>query len=133
MSMYGHDHAHATRFSIWRERGGERKLVYEDFDWFDPTSFAYNSVTDNPQPDRDLLLPGASSGILDVQTDDVVYWECEVVNDSEVYLPYRNEALTGEMCNIFGDGIGGARWGDNWGGQGDSDGVEIPIDEYEAR
>jgi len=132
MSLYGHYHAHTTRFSIWRERAGERKLVYEDFDWFDPSTFAYNSVVENPEPDRELLLPGASTGILELQNDDVLYWECEVVNDSDVYLPYANEAYTAEMCNVFGDGIGGARFGDQLGGGGFSRGRAIPIEDYEG-
>jgi len=127
VSLYGHYHAHTTRFSIWRERAGERLLVYEDFDWFDPTTFAYNSITENPEPDRALLNPGASTGVLEFEEGDVVHWECEVLNDSEVPLPYRNEALTGEMCNVFGESVGPGRIGRSL--RDDSPGIEVPVEQ----
>jgi len=128
VSIFGHYHAHTTRFSVWKKSGDEHTLVYEDYDWFDPANFNYNSITDNPTPDRDLLLPGASSGILDLDESDEMYWECEVVNDSEVTLTFSDQALTGEMCNVFGEFIGDADLA--VAGQ---DGDDMSIDEWRER
>lgn len=130
MNMFGHYHANATRFSIWRVRDGQRELLYEDFNWFDPTTFAFDSVTVNPVPDASIFRSGARSGILEFQNNDVMYWECEVENNTDVDLRYRNEAITGQMCNVFGQGLGAARFGDGLNGAGYSRGVAIPIDQY---
>lgn len=127
VNFFGHSHAHTTRFSIWREHDGERDLQYEDFDWFDPTTFAYNSVVQNPESDRERGIPGAASGILAFQKGDKLYWECEVVNDSDVDLSFSDQAITGEMCNVFGEMIGSGGINNPSAG---SPGIEIPIDVY---
>jgi len=125
VSIFGHYHAHTTRFSVWHRKAAGEELVYEDFDWFDPATLNYDSLTVNPEPDRDLLIPGGHTGILDFEPGDEMYWECEVVNESDSILYFANEAFTGEMCNVFGEYIGG-------GGLATASypGREMPYDEY---
>jgi hypothetical protein len=102
IDIYGHFHAHTTRFSAWRTRGEERLDFYEVYDWHDTPTFQYDRVTENPTPDPELLRAGGHSGVLDLKAGDVIEWECEVDNTSEVTLRYSNELETGEMCNLFG-------------------------------
>jgi hypothetical protein len=77
-------------------------LFYEVYDWHDTATLAYDTVTDNPSPDPKTLTPGGMSGIVDVKDGDVLEWECEIHNTTDVTLRYRNELNTGEMCNLFG-------------------------------
>ena len=109
VSIFGHRHANTDRFTVWSHRGGEKKLVYEDYDWDEPAELFYNSVIQNGDPNPATNRPGGYSGILNLQAGDRLEWECEVNNRSGVELTFRNEVFTGEMCNIFGSTSGGAR------------------------
>jgi hypothetical protein len=106
LNLFGHMHAHGVRFSAWRTRGDEKLLLLEDYDWFDPRVFTFDSVTENSDPNPEKLIPGATSGILNFEIGDSLDYQCEVWNDSETVLRYRNEVETGEMCNIFGEFVG---------------------------
>jgi hypothetical protein len=107
LNLYGHMHAHGVRFTAWRVREGEEPLLLlEDYDWFDPRVFTFDSITKNAKPDPEKLTPGAMTGILELVPGDRLDYQCEVWNDSENVLRYRNEVNTGEMCNIFGEFIG---------------------------
>lgn len=103
LNLYGHMHGHGVRFSAWRIRDGESLLILEDYDWFDPIVIRYDSITENSPPDRDNQIPGGYSGVLEFEEGDQLQWQCEVHNDSDVTLTFRNEAFRGEMCNIFGE------------------------------
>jgi hypothetical protein len=109
LSMYGHRHAAAVRFSAYRTRGGQRTLVYQDFNWEEPAVFEFNSTTRNPVPDPSTKIAAAFSGDLDLTPGDVLEWECEVHNTQATTITYgANEALDSEMCILIGDVIGPA-------------------------
>jgi hypothetical protein len=106
MSLLGHYHAHGKRFtaSLKRKSTGMIEKVFEMFDYLDPATFEYNSITSNP-----MFAPNtsaATSGILEVKDGDILQWECHIINDSDVALAFTNEVKTGEMCNIWGYSVG---------------------------
>jgi hypothetical protein len=105
VSLFGHRHAHTTRFSAWAHRAGVRELIYEDYDWQEPTELTYNSVVKNPAADPARRKAGGASGILDFAVGDTLEWECEIDNTSDQILRFRNEVYTGEMCNVFGSSV----------------------------
>jgi hypothetical protein len=107
VSIFGHRHANTDRFTVWHHHDGERTLVYEDYDWREPTELSYNSVVQNPAPDREAGIPGGTSGILMLEQGDMLEWECEVNNRSGETLTFGNEVFTREMCNVFGGTAGG--------------------------
>ena len=116
VSLYGHRHAHTKRFTIWANRAATgRETIYEDYDWKEPTELSYNSVVQNPAPDPVGLKAGGVSGILNFEVGDTMEWECEIDNDSDKVLTFRNEVFTGEMCNIFGSSVATSIF---WGGRG---------------
>lgn len=103
ISLYGHYHAHALRFGVWLARAsGERISVYESFDWADIPVYQFDSISSNPQPDVDARLDGASSGLLRVEAGDELHFLCDIRNDSMQALRFADEAITGEMCILFG-------------------------------
>ena len=110
VSIFGHRHAYTKRFSVWAHRSGQRELIYEDYDWLDPTELFYNSVVQNPPPDPDKLSAGGVSGIINLVPGDKLEWECEVDNTSDNVLNFRNAVYEGEMCNVFGSMVGGTFW-----------------------
>jgi hypothetical protein len=135
VSLFGHRHAHTTRFSVWATRGGERELVYEDYDWKEAVEITYNSVVQNDVPDAPTSRPGGYSGILNLVAGDVIDFECEVDNtaarNAELAqeapdlgldvnpptLTFANEVYTAEMCNLFGSMVnpsGGALTDQFW-------------------
>ena len=106
LDMYGHRHAHNVRFSVWRNRGPQRDLVYDGFDWKDPLVLEFSTVTKNAAPDDATHREGGWTGILDLLKDDVLEWECEVNNDSANTLLSTNETIKGEMCILVGETVG---------------------------
>jgi hypothetical protein len=106
MSLLGHYHAHGTHFtaSIRRKATGMVEKVFEMYDYQDPATFEYDTVTKNPT--FTASAAGAVSGLLDVKAGDVILWDCHIVNDSNVTLTYTNEVKTGEMCNLWGSTLG---------------------------
>ena len=106
LQLLGHYHAHGKQFtaSIKRKGSDNPEKVFEMFDYLDPATFDYNTVTENPQ-----FRPGAAgavSGVLEVKDGDVLMWDCHIINDDMVPLRYVNEVKTGEMCNVWGYSIG---------------------------
>jgi hypothetical protein len=106
LTMYGHRHANAPRFSAWLVRGGQRELVYESLDWAEPSVLEFNSITNNPAPDREAGTDGGHSGILELQTGDTLEWECEVRNEHDFALRFGNQTYDSEMCILIGDTVG---------------------------
>lgn len=106
LSMYGHRHANALRFSTWRVRGGQRTQIYEDYDWTDPTVLEFNTAVTNRPPDPASKTGGGWSGVLDLQAGDTLEWECEVDNTTNGVLRFTNETVAGEMCILIGDAVG---------------------------
>ena len=102
VSLTGHVHAHTTRFSAWTVRGGTRELVFEMYNWSDPATLRFNTVTQNVAADPVRLIDGGHTGLLYLDAGDSVEWECEVHNDSNTTLRFANEAYTAEMCIAFG-------------------------------
>jgi hypothetical protein len=104
-SLLGHYHAHGKRFTAFLNRaGGTREKVFEMYDYQDPRTFQYDSVTTNPAFSDSAA--GAYTGTLMVKAGDTLDWECHIVNDSNVGLTYTNMVKTGEMCNLWGTSIG---------------------------
>jgi hypothetical protein len=105
IQLLGHYHSHGKRFTAWINRaGGERQKVFEMYDYLDPKTFDYDTITTNPM--FSTSAAGAFSGVLDVKAGDSLDWECDINNDSDVALTYTNEVKTGEMCNIWGESVG---------------------------
>jgi len=106
LQLLGHYHAHGKQFtaSIKRKGSDSGMKVFEMFDYLEPATFDYNTVTDNPEFSQGA--PGAVSGVLEVQDGDILMWDCHIINDDMVPLRYVNEVKTGEMCNVWGYSIG---------------------------
>jgi hypothetical protein len=106
LTTYGHRHAHADRFSVWRVRSSERLLVYESYSWEEPLVLEYNSLTENAVSDAATRTDGGYSGILDLLPGDALEWECEIHNTSDATLRFANLVYEGEMCILVGDTLG---------------------------
>jgi hypothetical protein len=106
MSLLGHYHAHGKQFtaSIKHKSDSAVEKVFEMFDYLEPATFDYNTVTTNPKFSDGAA--GAMSGVLKVKDGDILMWDCHIINDSDVPLKYVNEVKTGEMCNVWGYSIG---------------------------
>jgi len=105
LNLLGHYHAHGVRFGASLKRGDADPVkVFEMYDYRDPATFEYDSVTKNPAFSE--MAAGAHTGILEVSEGDILSWECHIINDSDVGLRYVNEVKTGEMCNLWGSTIG---------------------------
>ena len=122
--LYGHRHAHTTRFSVWKQPGGvaaNRELIYEDYDWVEPTELIYNSIVKNPDPDVAAQTGGGASGIVTFAPGDSIEWSCDIDNSVEKNMELDkntafdlsqpqtlvsgNEVYTAEMCNLFGNEV----------------------------
>jgi hypothetical protein len=107
ISLYGHYHAHGVHFSAWVERAsGERVPVYDSFDWEDIPVYQYDSISNNPPANVGSGVDGAMSGILMLAAGDALHFECDINNDSDTALRFADEAITGEMCILFGSFTG---------------------------
>jgi hypothetical protein len=106
LTLYGHRHANNLRFSAWRERGGMRELVFEDYDWEEPTVLEYSSVITNLPPNPAAKVAGGYSGVLDVRSGDNIHFECEITNMTNNTFRGANEAIDDEMCILVGDSAG---------------------------
>ena len=102
VSLFGHYHAHTTRFSVWNERGSSRELVYESYNWEEPGTLQYDSLTPNVKPDPKAGTVGGHNGILTIKPHDNIHFECEIDNTTNATLKNGNEVFTAEMCNLFG-------------------------------
>jgi hypothetical protein len=106
--LYGHRHANNVRFNVVRVRGTQRDVIYDSYHWEEPLLLEYNSRTQNraPDPDPARKIEGGWSGILDLRTGDRIEWLCDIVNQTDVELRFRNETLTGEMCIVDAEAVG---------------------------
>lgn len=124
LRVFGHRHAWTSNFSTWLERAdGSVELIYQSHDWQDMPTYRYDSVVENPSPDPDGKIDGASSGVLELQPGDRMHFNCHIEFTQERAaaehapdpyeigtLGFANQAYTGEMCiqfgNVAGDRIG---------------------------
>src|SRR6185369_11501587 len=107
LSYFGHRHVSTDRFGIWVERAsGETISAYESFDWQDMPVYQYDSISHNPMPDVDAKHDGGHSGLLELNAGDQVHFVCDITNRQEQTLRFANELLSGEMCIVFGSGVG---------------------------
>jgi hypothetical protein len=102
ISLFGHRHAWTTRFAVWRNED----LVYDSWDWQDSVVFNYDSITTNPAPNPEARTDGATSGMLEVKTGDTIKIQCDIDNQSDNTLFFRNALYEGEMCILFGSAVG---------------------------
>ena len=117
VSLFGHRHAWTTRFAVWRNED----LIYDSWDWQDSIVFYYDSITTNPPPDPERRTDGAVSGMLEVKTGDTIKIQCDIDNQSDNTLFFRNALYEGEMCILFGSAVGTSiRGGVGPGGMGGS-------------
>jgi hypothetical protein len=106
ITLYGHRHANNVRFSAWRDRNGTRELVYDDYNWEDPLVLEMSSLVTNTPADMTKMVPGGWSGPLDLTDGDNMYFECEIVNNTQSTFVGQNEAKDDEMCILVGDTVG---------------------------
>jgi hypothetical protein len=116
LELFGHRHAWTPNFSAWIERpGGATEIVYQSFDWFDMPTYRYDSQTQNPPPAPDQRTSGAHSGVLMLNPDETLHFNCHITFTDERaaatgapppqevgMLRFANEAYTAEMCILFG-------------------------------
>jgi hypothetical protein len=109
ISIYGHYHAHGRHFGVWVAKpSGEKIAIYESFNWEDIPVYQYDSVSMNPKPNVAAQMDGASTGVLTLNKGDELHFRCEINNDSTRPLRFADEAITGEMCIMFGSYTGAA-------------------------
>jgi hypothetical protein len=106
LTVYGHVHSHNQRFSVWRTRGGDKKLVHEAYDWEHPNVSEFSSTVMNPTLDTATKKDGGFSGVLDVMPGDQIEFECQILNDTATLFVGANEANDDEMCIMIGDTVG---------------------------
>lgn len=97
-----HSHAHSLSFTVWRTHGDQTDLVYQSFNWAEPTVLTYNTVVQNPAPDPVAHTDGGMSGTLMLQPGDKLKWACDVDNTLDTAIHFANEAHTAEMCLLAG-------------------------------
>jgi len=105
LGVTAHMHANTTRVSMYHTPAGstDKQLIFDDFNWSEPTVWLFNSMLENPMPNRDASKSGATrSGVFTVSPKDKFSWECEVDNKTDSTLTFSDKAYTGEMCNVFG-------------------------------
>jgi hypothetical protein len=106
IELYGHRHANNLRFSAWHEHGGQKDLVFEDYDWEHPAILEYSSIVENTPPDPAKKVAGGASGILNLAPGDTMSFECDIVNNTDQFFVGQNEAKNDEMCILIGDTVG---------------------------
>ena len=105
IGIAGHYHAHGVRETAHiRRADGTRFPIFEMYDYNDQATFAFDSITDNPEFTGEADF--GHTGMLEVSAGDVLEWECHIINDSDVPLRYTNSVHEGEMCNIFAGYVG---------------------------
>ncbi len=113
VNLFGHRHAATDRFAVWKNDD----LVYDSWHWEESVAFDYDSITTNPPTNADAKTDGAVSGILPITTGDKIRFECDINNQTDNTLTFRNELYTGEMCIRFGASVGVALRGGSSVGQ----------------
>lgn len=102
LSLAAHMHAATSRLTMWKVSNGQASMVYESYDWANPVAYFYDSVHKNTMPQRDVQVPGATTGPMTLQPGESIQWECAVENKTDVTLTFRNEVYTGEMRIVGG-------------------------------
>jgi hypothetical protein len=117
VTLFGHRHAWTTNFSAWIEKpGGENKIMYQSFDWYDEPTYRYDSLTVNPMPNHETLMDGAASGITWLEPGENLHFNCRIqytdarsVAVDAPFTPaengslrFANQAFEAEMCILFG-------------------------------
>lgn len=105
LGVTAHMHANTVRVSMYHTAPGatDRELIFDDFNWEEPTVWRFNSSIVNEMPDRASNKSGApKSGVFMATQGDSFSWECEVHNTQDVALQFSDKAYSGEMCNVFG-------------------------------
>jgi hypothetical protein len=114
VDLFGHMHAHGTRFSAWVARSGAdagaRELIYESYDWSELDLIQFNSLKKNTPIEYAGGVPGGYSGILRLSANDRIEYECAVDNTASFALTFQAKAFQGEMCNMFGSFTPGTSW-----------------------
>jgi hypothetical protein len=102
--LTGHVHANTNRITTTMTPAGstEASLLFEDYDWHEPTEWRFNQAVTNAAPDAEKATGGAANGVINVGAGDSFNWECDVENRSNVTLKFSNKVYDGEMCNVFG-------------------------------
>ena len=100
--MTGHVHANTTRITTSMNDATNKTLLFEDYDWHEPTEWRFDRSHEWPAPDAASNTSGGYNGVLNVTPSDTFHWECDVVNKSNVTLRFSNRVYDGEMCNVFG-------------------------------
>jgi hypothetical protein len=106
LSLSGHRHLNNVRFSIWKTSGGQKDLIFEDYDSQHPSIMEFNSLTTNPAPDPTAKTAGGASGIMNLKDGDTLDFECEIINTTNKNFYGANEAADDEMCILTGDSVG---------------------------
>ena len=107
ISLYGHYHAHDVHFGVSVVRAsGTISPVYDSFDWEDIPVYQYDSISTNPVARVAERVDGAASGLLELTAGDQLQFDCDINNDSSKTLRFADEAITGEMCILFGSYTG---------------------------
>jgi hypothetical protein len=102
VSLFGHRHAWTERFAVWKND----QLIYDSWDWEESAVFNYDSITTNPAPNPDAKTDGAVSGMMEVVPGDTIKIQCDIDNQSDKTLYFRNALYEGEMCILFGSAVG---------------------------
>jgi hypothetical protein len=100
--MTGHVHANTTRITTSMNKATNPTLLFEDYDWHEPTEWRFDRAHQWAAPDAASKTSGGYNGVLNVTPSDTFHWECDVVNKSNVTLRFSNKVYEGEMCNVFG-------------------------------
>lgn len=108
LTLAGHRHLNNVRFSVWLNSGGQKNLVFEDFNAHEPSVVEFNSLTTNQVSNPTAKLAGGASGILNIKQGDTLDFECEIVNNTNKNFYGQNEAEDDEMCILTGDSVGAA-------------------------
>lgn len=106
LALSGHRHLNNVRFSVWKNSGGKRDLLLDDYDSEHPGELEFNSLAINPAPNPSAKMLGGASGILNIQAGDTLDFECEIVNMTDKNFRGANEAQDDEMCILGGESVG---------------------------
>jgi hypothetical protein len=116
LSLFGHRHAWTPWFNARIERtDGTTEAIYQSVDWLDVPTYAFDSVTSNPEPGPGRN--GGASGILTFHEGDKLHFTCHVEATADratlvnaplptAPLVFGNHAFTAEMCVLYGYLIG---------------------------
>jgi hypothetical protein len=110
LGLAGHDHAHATRFSVQLNHAdGTQDLIYDMYNWAEPLFAEFDSAHDNPPTGTGM--DGAHTGDLLLKPGDNLTYQCDIDNTLDTNITFADRTYDAEMCCLFGyykPGNGGA-------------------------